>query len=195
MPDLPAEAVHLSPERVIEVAIGLHDGPRVGADAPRLMAKAVLANLTEYGFVVASPDACPSAAPESTQSPENPSAAPVYPPGPANPAETLSALRALDRVRTLHNPVEYGGMTICAACSPFHEGGVRRYVLTPYPCPTIRALDGSGAVSEEQTGPVRHLGGNAEDCPACDLTTMPYPFLCPGEERTPPASTTEETNR
>lgn len=32
----------------------------------------------------------------------------------------------------------------------------------------------------EQQLPV-HVGGNAEDCPACDTSNgMPYPFICPG---------------
>ena len=33
----------------------------------------------------------------------------------------------------------------------------------------------------------RHIGGraNAEDCPACDTRTMPYPWICPGEPKTP----------
>ena len=41
----------MTPERVIEVAIGLHDGPRTGAEAPPTMAKAVLAALAEHGLV------------------------------------------------------------------------------------------------------------------------------------------------
>ncbi|MFI7630236.1 hypothetical protein [Microbispora rosea] len=52
MPDIPAEAARLSPERVIEVAIGLYDGPRTGKDAPPTMAKAVLAELAEQGLAV-----------------------------------------------------------------------------------------------------------------------------------------------
>jgi len=31
---------------------------------------------------------------------------------------------------------------------------------------------------------VRHTGGNAEDCPACVDPNPPYPFLCPGTNRT-----------
>ena len=32
-----------------------------------------------------------------------------------------------------------------------------------------------------------HIGGraNAEDCPACEGTNPPYPFICPGEPETP----------
>lgn len=29
-------------------------------------------------------------------------------------------------------------------------------------------------------------GANAEDCPACDLTKMPYPFTCPGPPKETP---------
>lgn len=28
---------------------------------------------------------------------------------------------------------------------------------------------------------VKHVGGNAEDCRACDSSNPPYPFVCPGE--------------
>lgn len=28
--------------------------------------------------------------------------------------------------------------------------------------------------------PPAHVGGNAEDCPACGGTNPPYPFICPG---------------
>ncbi|OLT24362.1 hypothetical protein BJF79_13545 [Actinomadura sp. CNU-125] len=34
-----------------------------------------------------------------------------------------------------------------------------------------------------------HVGGNAEDCPACDLipsAEIPYPWHCPGPQQTPP---------
>lgn len=43
---------HLPLERVIEVALGLYDGPRTGKDAPPTMAKAVLAALAECGLAV-----------------------------------------------------------------------------------------------------------------------------------------------
>ncbi|MEU8278205.1 hypothetical protein ACFYOK_37440 [Microbispora bryophytorum] len=43
---------HLSLERVIEVALGLYDGPRTGKDAPPTMAKAVLAALAQHGLAV-----------------------------------------------------------------------------------------------------------------------------------------------
>jgi hypothetical protein len=62
-----------------------------------------------------------------------------------------TAEAAIARVRTLHVPVEIGSVIICDACSPKHGDGPRRYYLEPYPCPTIRALDGP-AVTEEQAG-------------------------------------------
>jgi hypothetical protein len=37
--------------------------------------------------------------------------------------------------------------------------------------------------------PPVHVGGNAEDCPACALVPseeIPYPWHCPGPEQTPP---------
>jgi hypothetical protein len=41
-------------------------------------------------------------------------------------------------VRTLHQPRDHGGWQICAGCSkPGH-------VTSPWPCPTIATLDGSG---------------------------------------------------
>jgi len=30
-----------------------------------------------------------------------------------------------------------------------------------------------------------HIGGNAEDCPACEGTNPPYPFICPGPTTAP----------
>ena len=30
------------------------------------------------------------------------------------------------------------------------------------------------------SGRLKHVGGNAEDCPACHGTNPPYPFICPG---------------
>jgi hypothetical protein len=30
-----------------------------------------------------------------------------------------------------------------------------------------------------------HVGGNAEDCPACSGTNPDYPFICPGPQSTP----------
>ncbi|MFI8962092.1 hypothetical protein ACIGO8_08245 [Streptomyces sp. NPDC053493] len=37
----------------------------------------------------------------------------------------------------------------------------------------------------EQELPI-HVGGNAEDCPACTGTNPPYPFLCPGPKEPQP---------
>ncbi|MEV4246990.1 hypothetical protein AB0J63_26700 [Streptosporangium canum] len=42
----------MTPERVIEVAIGLYDGPRTGHNAPPTMASAVLAALVEQGYAI-----------------------------------------------------------------------------------------------------------------------------------------------
>jgi hypothetical protein len=40
-------------------------------------------------------------------------------------------------------------------------------------------LTSQRCTGEEQPAPV-HVGGNAEDCPACHGTNPPYPFACPG---------------
>jgi hypothetical protein len=32
----------------------------------------------------------------------------------------------------------------------------------------------------DEHGQPRHQGGNAEDCPACSRTNLPYPVICPG---------------
>ena len=36
----------------------------------------------------------------------------------------------------------------------------------------------------QQTEPPAHVGGNAEDCPACAGTNPDYPFICPGPDGT-----------
>ncbi|MCC5574526.1 hypothetical protein IMZ11_02585 [Microtetraspora sp. AC03309] len=59
------------------------------------------------------------------------------------------------RVRAKHVPFQRGDDAFCDECSVSHESGVRRYVLVPFPCDTIAALDQPAAVSEEQAG-----GGN-----------------------------------
>jgi hypothetical protein len=33
-----------------------------------------------------------------------------------------------------------------------------------------------------ESGRIVHVGGNAEDCPACHGTNPPYPFICPGPD-------------
>ncbi|WP_369689045.1 hypothetical protein [Streptomyces sp. Wb2n-11] len=38
----------------------------------------------------------------------------------------------------------------------------------------------NGVVEIQDRETPAHVGGNAEDCPACDGTNPPYPFLCPG---------------
>ena len=46
-------------------------------------------------------------------------------------------------------------------------------------------LDTPAAEAPEPATQAAHVGGNAEDCPACEDSNPPYPFLCPG----PPAET------
>jgi hypothetical protein len=55
--------------------------------------------------------------------------------------ERDDARAALARVRALHVPAKRGGVDICDACSPRAGDGPRRYVVQPWPCDTIRALD------------------------------------------------------
>lgn len=38
----------------------------------------------------------------------------------------------------------------------------------------------------------QHVGGNAEDCPACSGTNPPYPFTCPGPAAVPAVGQTDE---
>lgn len=54
------------------------------------------------------------------------------------------ARTALDRVRALHQPVEYRGHAICVHCSGWGGDSTDN---TPelHPCPTIRALDTDGS--------------------------------------------------
>lgn len=76
---------------------------------------------------------------------------------------------ALDRVRRIHSR---GRQT--NACNDCGQ---------PWPCEVTRALDGTGPAPAVTEGTdAEHLGGgaNAEDCPACDGTNPPYPFICPG---------------
>lgn len=87
---------------------------------------------------------------------------------------------AASRIRDLHQPMQRGPFTICAHCSGWDGKRQCRGVVTDYPCPTVRALDGT-----EPAAVVEHLGGkaNAEDCPGCkaERRNLPYPFLCPAE--------------
>jgi hypothetical protein len=56
-------------------------------------------------------------------------------------ADEIVRLRAaIDRVRALHASVEIGFGPICDECSSASDGWI-----VPYPCPTLRALDGEGA--------------------------------------------------
>ncbi|MFJ9799875.1 hypothetical protein [Streptomyces sp. NPDC101145] len=97
---------------------------------------------------------------------------------------------ALDRVRALHQPTPGAGFgpdddptpgayghiaQACTSCGTADEFAVR------WPCPTIRALDGP-ARPEAAPEPAVHAGGDAEDCPACDLDRLPYPWICPGPQ-------------
>jgi len=56
-------------------------------------------------------------------------------------ARAARAEAALDRVRALHQPLTRAGTTCCAHCSGW-DGRFRCHgVVTPYPCPTLAALD------------------------------------------------------
>jgi hypothetical protein len=55
--------------------------------------------------------------------------------------EEIVKLRAvMKRVRALHASVEIGFGPICDECSSASDGWI-----VPYPCPTLRAIDGEGA--------------------------------------------------
>lgn len=104
----------MTPERVIEVALGLYEGPRTGATAPRAMAKAVLATLARYGCRV-----------EPSE----------------NIAATEEAIA---RVRAIHCPdeppgeyewVSGGRKPRCLGCDVGDP-----YLASEWPCDTIRAL-------------------------------------------------------
>lgn len=41
------------------------------------------------------------------------------------------------------------------------------------------ASDALDQPKEPPPTPAAHVGGNAEDCPACEGSNPPYPFLCP----------------
>ena len=49
---------------------------------------------------------------------------------------------------------------------------------------TLRRLAAETPQPETQAAFV-HIGGNAEDCPACEGTNPPYPFICPGPTTAP----------
>jgi len=58
-----------------------------------------------------------------------------------NMGREIVKLRAvMKRVRALHASVEIGFGPICDECSSASDGWI-----VPYPCPTLRALDGEGA--------------------------------------------------
>ena len=69
----------------------------------------------------------------------------------------------------------------------------KTHITFPTPTGRVRVTAGDvitrgpdGSYSARPAVPPTHLpkGTNAEDCPACEGTNPPYPFLCPG----PPAS-------
>lgn len=41
------------------------------------------------------------------------------------------------------------------------------------------AMDLLAALDSPASEPAEHVGGNAENCPACEGTNPPYPFICP----------------
>ncbi|MFF8784770.1 hypothetical protein [Streptomyces sp. NPDC015125] len=71
------------------------------------------------------------------------------------------------RIHSLHKYVP--DADYCDLCS--NHGDIT------WPCATVRALDGP-----PEPAPAVHVGGNAEDCPACDGTNPPYLFICPGPD-------------
>jgi len=80
----------------------------------------------------------------------------------------IAAVRGLHRVSTLHDVVS-GRFPYCVNC---------RFA---WPCPTVAALDGPAEQpADDRQSASAEPGRNAEDCPACDGTNPPYPFLCPG---------------
>jgi hypothetical protein len=103
-------------------------------------------------------------------------------------AERDALKAAIERARAEHRPVSCGNARHdggeglhCAVCEYDDvEGNI-------WPCPTIAALAAPETPGDAPAKP-RHIGGraNAEDCPACDTTTMPYPWICPGEPETTP---------
>jgi hypothetical protein len=56
--------------------------------------------------------------------------------------ELTAAQAAIERVRALHRPAEYIGLTICADCSSYDGRSVDHGTVI-HPCATIRALDGT----------------------------------------------------
>lgn len=85
--------------------------------------------------------------------------------------------------RALHQPAECVNVRCkakqwCSGCDP---EGLDDCSEHPWPCPTIAALDGPAEQpADDREPPSAEAGRNAEDCPACDGTNPPYPFICPG---------------
>ncbi|TQS30024.1 hypothetical protein [Microbispora sp. KK1-11] len=150
MPDIPADAMTVVPvaalERLVKVAEYVSRGRGfVGVEPyPDATARFALGAIME-SVGVGSPASSPSAAPESTHSPQSLSVAPVYRSGVERPAETLSALRdTLTRVRSHCQQV-----TTRPVWEDYEIGRL------DHAREVLGLLDGAGAVSEEQTG-----GGN-----------------------------------
>jgi hypothetical protein len=60
-------------------------------------------------------------------------------------------------------------------------------------CASIRASIRDRDAAEAQQPAPRHVGGNAEDCPACRGTNPDYPFICPGPDADETQQPNEET--
>lgn len=58
-------------------------------------------------------------------------------------AERDAALAAIQRVRELHNKTTMGGCGDPKHCSPYDSEPICGSCLAEWPCPTIKALDGS----------------------------------------------------
>lgn len=57
----------------------------------------------------------------------------------------ISVLAVVARIRSLHHPVQYLGLTICNECSVQRSTGPgvwERIAVIPHPCNTIQALEG-----------------------------------------------------
>lgn len=91
-----------------------------------------------------------------------PAAVSVPPPAPR--ADALTAVRAL------HHPMQRGPFTICAHCSGWDGEWRCLGVVTDYPCPTLRALDG-----EPQPGGPCVAGEQQNETPEARRCVCPHP--------------------
>ncbi|HEY9413731.1 MAG TPA: hypothetical protein VIQ30_03150 [Pseudonocardia sp.] len=85
-------------------------------------------------------------------------------------AERDQARAALERVRHELAAIESDRKRLDDDCDAFGDG---------YADAAAR-LRATLDEHQEQPAPATHIGGNAEDCPACAGTNPPYPFICPG---------------